>query len=65
MNVSTFATDIEHPHGLIFDSSDNLFVTEMYAGNIYKVSPAPEPSTILLLSSGLIGLLGFRRKLRK
>lgn len=30
-----------------------------------QVSPIPEPSTILLLGSGLISLLGFRRKFRK
>jgi len=30
-----------------------------------RVSPVPEPTTILLLGSGLIGLLGFRRKFKK
>jgi hypothetical protein len=32
----------------------------------YETStPVPEPTTILLFSSGLIGLAGFRRKYRK
>lgn len=35
-----------------------------YVNNI-DYAPTPEPSTILFFSSGLIGLAGFRRKLRK
>jgi len=37
---------------------------EFSVGGI-DVSPVPEPSTILLFSSGLIGLAGLRRKFRK
>ena len=32
---------------------------------VKEVAPIPEPSTILLFSSGLIGLAGFRKKSRK
>jgi len=33
--------------------------------NAGSVFPIPAPSTILILGTGLVGLVGFRRKFRK
>jgi hypothetical protein len=35
-------------------------------GNItLRIDPIPEPTTILLFGSGLVGLAGFRRRFKK
>ena len=33
---STFASGLDGPAGLAFDSSGNLFAADLYSGNIYK-----------------------------
>jgi len=49
------------PLGLEFDSYGNLFVAD--GDSLWKITPVPvpEPSSILLVVFGLIGLVGFRR----
>ena len=48
-----------------YDSiSSRRYAWAVYDGNI-GVAPIPEPSTMLLFGSGLIGFMGFRRKFRK
>lgn len=41
---------------------DNVSVTSSGMGGGSSSSPVPEPSTVFLLGSGLLGLVGFKRK---
>src|SRR5438067_967815 len=47
---STFASGLDHPAGLVFDSSGNLFEADLLSGTIFKFTPAGTKSTF---ASGL------------
>ena len=48
--------------GNIGSSVDNFGFDDMTIGSLEQVQPVPEPSTILLVGTGLIGIIGFGRK---
>jgi hypothetical protein len=62
--TSTTSTAIGDQSNLVFVGAD-LVNPESGDFAIAAPSPVPEPATVLLVATGLIGLVGFRKKFKK
>ena len=50
---------------VVLHDTGNYWLVDDMSGDTTGIPGVPEPATLLLLGSGLLGLVGFRRKFRK
>ncbi len=62
----TFATAGSGSIGFgVYNFGDTIYDSQLYIDNVGGTAPVPEPATILLMGSGLLGLVGYSCKRKK
>jgi hypothetical protein len=52
------------PAGAQYEEAEGAYVMALRQSPSTSAAPVPEPGTLMLLGSGLVGLVGFRKKFK-